>query len=146
VQPRSATSGVPRGPDAARGRVVPISNATPVWDRFFTVAPLILVATREGDGFDIAPKHMATPDGWENLYGFVCTPRHATYRNALAHGAFTVSFPRAKQIVQAGLAAAGRLDDSSKPALAALPLCPPHGSTASSSRDVRPSWSASWTG
>jgi flavin reductase (DIM6/NTAB) family NADH-FMN oxidoreductase RutF len=100
--------------------VVSLSTATPIWDRFFTVAPLVLVATKEGDGFDIAPKHLATPLGWDNLYGFLCTPRHATYRNVLAHGHFTVSFPRAEQIVEAGLAAGGRLEDSSKPSLAAL--------------------------
>ena len=34
------------------------------WDRFFTVAPLVLVGTLEPDGSaDIAPKHQATPIG-----------------------------------------------------------------------------------
>jgi flavin reductase (DIM6/NTAB) family NADH-FMN oxidoreductase RutF len=85
------------------------------------VAPLVLVTTKEGDGYDIAPKHMAMPFGWEGYYGFVCSPAHATYRNVVAHGAFTVSYPRPEQIVQSSLAAGGRLDSGVKPSLVALP-------------------------
>ena len=43
---------------------------------------LVLVGKREPDGgHDLAPKHMSTPIGWDNYYGFVCTPRHHTYGN-----------------------------------------------------------------
>jgi flavin reductase (DIM6/NTAB) family NADH-FMN oxidoreductase RutF len=105
-------------------RLVPLQLAAPLWERFFSVAPLVLVGTREGDGFDLAPKHMAMPLGWGNYYCFVCSPKHATYRNALEHGAFTVSFPDEALILQTGLAASGRLADASKPALAALPTLP----------------------
>jgi flavin reductase (DIM6/NTAB) family NADH-FMN oxidoreductase RutF len=105
-------------------RLVELSTETPIWDRFFTVAPLVLVGTKEGDGYDLAPKHMAMPLGWSNYFGFVCTPRHATYRNVLATREFTVSFPRADRILQTSLAAGERLDDSTKPTLAAVPTFP----------------------
>jgi flavin reductase (DIM6/NTAB) family NADH-FMN oxidoreductase RutF len=105
-------------------RVVPLEVSLPLWTRFFSVAPLVLVGTKEGDGYDIAPKHMAMPLGWQNFYCFVCTPTHATYRNAVEHGSFTVSFPDRRLIVQTGLAASGRLEDASKPGLAALPTFP----------------------
>ena len=36
---------------------------TPIWSRFFTVAPLVLVGTREPDGgHDLAPKQSKTID------------------------------------------------------------------------------------
>ena len=74
--------------------IVPLATDSPIWSRALHVAPLVLVATIEDDGSpDVAPKHMAMPLGWENRFCFVCSPRHATYRNAVARGAFTVSFP-----------------------------------------------------
>jgi len=91
----------------------------------FVVAPLVLVGTVEDDGsIDVAPKNLAMPIGWQNRFCFVCSPRHATLRNAQARGAFTVSFPRPSQIVEASLAAGGRAEDSSKPSLAALETFP----------------------
>lgn len=93
-----------------------------VWDRVFTVAPLVLVGSREPSGrYDIAPKHMAMPLGWGDRFCFVCTPRHATYANVQREGAFTVSFPHGFQVVQAALAATRREPDGSKPSLQALP-------------------------
>jgi flavin reductase (DIM6/NTAB) family NADH-FMN oxidoreductase RutF len=93
-----------------------------LWERVFTVAPLVLVGTKDPDGtYDLAPKHMAMPLGWRDRYGFVCTPRHRTYGNIERHGFFTVSFPRSFQVVQASLAASGREQDGTKPSLAALP-------------------------
>ena len=97
----------------------------PIWDRFFAVAPLVLVGTKEDERYDLAPKHMAMPLGWDDYYAFVCTPRHATYRNVSRYGEFTVSFPRAAQIVEVSLAASGRYENA-KPALAALPTFPAH--------------------
>lgn len=105
-------------------RPVPVPVDAPIWPRFFTVAPLVIVGTREGEGHDLAPKHMATPLGWENYFGFVCSPDHATQANVERTGEFTVSFPRAGQVVAASLAAGPREDDSSKPALAAIPTFP----------------------
>ena len=102
--------------------LVALGTEHPVWDRFFQVFPLVVVGTREEDGsFDLAPKHMAMPMGWENRFGFVCTPRHATYRNAKREGAFTVSFPRPSQVLSASLASAPRCEEDTKPALDLLP-------------------------
>jgi flavin reductase (DIM6/NTAB) family NADH-FMN oxidoreductase RutF len=109
---------------AAEARLVELSTSTPIWDRVFTVAPLVLIGTREGETYDVAPKHLAMPLSWEDHFGFVCTPRHATYRNLLAHPEFTVSFPRADRILHATLAAGERLDDGSKPNLEAVPTFP----------------------
>ena len=92
-----------------------------MWGRTFAVAPLVLVGTREGDGHDFAPKHMAMPLGWDGFYCFVCSPPHATYRNVRAHPQFTVSFLRPEQIVESSFAAAGRFDDDAKPSLAVVP-------------------------
>ncbi|MGQ9871755.1 flavin reductase [Leptodesmis sp.] len=89
------------------------------------MAPLVVIGTREPDGgYDLAPKHMAMPIGWENYFGFVCTPRHHTYQNVLREQAFTVSFPRPEQVVLASLSAAPRCEEDAKPALAALPILP----------------------
>jgi flavin reductase (DIM6/NTAB) family NADH-FMN oxidoreductase RutF len=108
----------------ASQRAVPIPADTPIWSRFFTVAPLVIVGTREGEGHNLAPKHMAMPLGWDNYFCFVCSPDHATQGNAQETGEFTVSFPRPEGIVEASLAAAPRADDSSKPSLAAIPTFP----------------------
>jgi flavin reductase (DIM6/NTAB) family NADH-FMN oxidoreductase RutF len=94
----------------------------PIWDNFFLVAPLVVIGTREpGGGYDLAPKHMAMPIGWENYFGFVCTPQHHTYQNICREQAFTVSFPKPEQVVLASLSAAPRCGEDTKPALAALP-------------------------
>lgn len=96
-----------------------------IWDRFFSVAPLVVIGSRQPDGtFDLAPKHMATPFGWQNYYGFVCTPRHATYQNIQRERQFTVSFPRPTQVVTSSLAASPRCEDASKPLLALLATHP----------------------
>ncbi|HEU5065205.1 MAG TPA: flavin reductase [Gaiellaceae bacterium] len=96
-----------------------------LWERVFTVSPLVLIGSKDTDGtYDLAPKHMAMPLGWRDRYCFVCTPRHRTYRNIERHGFFTVSFPRYFQIVQASLAATRREPDGTKPTLAALPTFP----------------------
>ncbi|MGB7220526.1 MAG: flavin reductase [Vicinamibacterales bacterium] len=97
----------------------------PIWDRFFGVYPLVVVGSKEPDGtFDLAPKHMAMPLGWQNYYAFVCSPRHATYRNIQREGQFTVSFPRPTQVVISSLAASPRCEDDSKPALSSLATRP----------------------
>ena len=77
--------------------------------RVFTVAPLVLVATRDANGIDdIAPKHMATPLGWDSYFCFVCAPRHTTYANVASRGCFTVSYPGPESTVMASLAASPR--------------------------------------
>ena len=110
-------------PDA--DATVSIDPKDPIWDRFFTVAPLVLIGTREADGgIDIAPKHMVTPMGWQNYFGFVCTPRHGTYANIERDRVFTVSYPKPSQWMQTSLAAAPRLDDGGKPSLAGVETRP----------------------
>lgn len=104
--------------DAAAPALIDLETTSPLWDRFFTVAPLVLVGTREANGEDdIAPKHMAGPLGWQNRFGFVCTPRHGTYRNVRREGRFAVTFPKPAQWLQTSLTASPRCEDASKPAM-----------------------------
>jgi len=104
---------------------VELDVRVPIWERVFIVAPLVIVGTREPDGsFDLAPKHMALPLGWDNYFGFVCAPHHATWSNAVREGAFTVSYPRPSQLVHASLAASPRCEDGSKPATGVLATVP----------------------
>jgi flavin reductase (DIM6/NTAB) family NADH-FMN oxidoreductase RutF len=106
---------------------VELDVRSPIWERVYTVAPLVLVGTREPDGrYDLAPKHMALPLGWQNYFGFVCTPRHSTWANAVRERAFTVSWPRHAQLVQTSLAATPRCEDGSKPASGLLATWPAH--------------------
>ena len=100
-----------------RQQLVEIDTREPVWERFFTVAPLVLVGTMDDDGTpDFAPKHMVTPMGWQNYFGFVCAPGHSTCTNILRTGEFTVSYPKPSQVLYASLAASPRLRGS-KPIL-----------------------------
>ena len=62
--------------------------------------------------------------GWENYFGFVCTPHHKTYHNARREGVVTVSYPRPTQVVLASLAASPREGDGTKPSVHALPTFP----------------------
>lgn len=112
------------GAPRATGALEALTVDGTLWERFFGVAPLVLVTTKEADGWDVAPKHLALPLGWSDLYAFVCTPSHATYRNLQAHPWFTVSFPRADQVLTSSLAAGGRSADGSKPSLGDVPLAP----------------------
>ena len=105
---------------------VELDTDSPIWEQFFTLAPIVLIGTLEPDGTpDIAPKHLAIPMSWDNYFGFVCTPRHATYVNAKRTGQFTVTYPRPEQILYTSLAASPRCgDDGSKPVLAAFETTP----------------------
>jgi flavin reductase (DIM6/NTAB) family NADH-FMN oxidoreductase RutF len=102
--------------------MIPLELEHAVWEQVYMVAPLTIIGTREPDGtHDLAPKHLAIPMSWQDHYGFVCTPSHATYVNARREGCFTVSFPRPDQILLASLAAAPRCDDDHKHSLQAIP-------------------------
>ncbi len=101
---------------SAGTNLVELDTALPVWDQFFTVAPLVLIGTREESGApDFAPKHMVTPMGWQNYFGFVCTSRHGTCRNIDREGVFTVSYPKPSQVLVASLAASPRAEKGVKP-------------------------------
>lgn len=105
--------------------LIELSEHDDLWQSCFLVAPLVVVGSLSEDGaLDFAPKHMAMPLGWDRYFGFVCTPRHTTYRNIRRTEHFTVSFPRPDQVLLAGLAAAPREEDDTKPSLAALPTIP----------------------
>ena len=106
---------------ATEDRLVPLPTDRPIWDRFFSVAPLVIVGSKEEGRYDLAPKHLAMPLGWGNYFCFVCTPLHTTYHNIRWHGVFTVSYPRPADVLLASLAAAPRCEDLSKPSLLALP-------------------------
>ncbi|MDG1875541.1 MAG: flavin reductase [Mariniblastus sp.] len=106
-------------------KLVALETDQPIWSRFFTVAPLVVVGSLEATGeFDLAPKHMATPLSWENYFGFVCTPSHRTYQNVKREEAFTVSYPNPNNVFLTSLAAAPRCDDNSKPMLQVMPTIP----------------------
>jgi flavin reductase (DIM6/NTAB) family NADH-FMN oxidoreductase RutF len=102
---------------SARNRLVDLDTSRPVWERFFTVAPLVLIGTTDKDGSpDFAPKHMVTPMGWQNFFGFVCSPGHSTCSNIQRTGVFSVSYPKPSQILFSSLAASPR-QDGHKPVL-----------------------------
>lgn len=104
---------------------VSLDVTEPVWDHFFLVHNLVVIGSRQAGGdHDLAPKHMAMPMGWQNYFGFVCTPQHRTYLNIKQEREFTVSFPRPSQVVETSLTAAPRCDDDAKPSLKSLPTFP----------------------
>ena len=110
---------------SAQNRVVDIDTSVPVWDQFFTVAPLVLIGTTDEDAaLDLAPKHMVTPMGWQNYFGFVCTPRHRTCGNIHRTGVFTVSYPKPSQVLTASLAASPRVGEGDKPIIDYLSTFP----------------------
>ena len=92
----------------------------------FTVAPLFIVGSKEADGsFNLAPKHMAGPLGWEEHFGFICTPQQTTYENVMRERVFTVSYPLPTQVVLASLTASPRVGDLGvKPVLEVIPTFP----------------------
>jgi len=111
--------------ETPESRLFTLDTTLPVWDRFFLASPLVVIGTREDDGsIDLAPKHMGMPLGWGNYFGFICTPRHATYRNIHERGDFTVSFPRPEQIVSTSLTSVPRTAEGIKPSLQSLPTRP----------------------
>lgn len=94
--------------------LVKLNTQESIWDHVFTIAPLIVVGTKEGENYDLAPKHMATPIGQSNYFAFVCTPKHSTYHNIKNTGEFSVSFPIPDQVVLASLSASPRCKESYK--------------------------------
>jgi flavin reductase (DIM6/NTAB) family NADH-FMN oxidoreductase RutF len=111
--------------DDPYSQLVSLELDHPVWERFFLPAPLTVIGTREESGdYDLAPKHMVTPLGWQNYFGFVCAPTHSTYQNIQREKAFTVSFPRPEQVVLTSLTASPRCDDGSKIEVQSVPTIP----------------------
>lgn len=106
--------------------IVTLDTSRSIWERFFLVAPLIVVGTKEGDTYNLAPKHMAMPMSWENYYGFICAPSHKTYQNIERTGSFAVSYPRPDQVTATSLTASERQDGPGleKPVLERLDTFP----------------------
>ena len=92
----------------------PLNTSFPIWDQVFMVAPLVVIGTKEGNDYDLAPKHMVTPVSFGNYFGFVCTPKHSTYQNIKETGYFTVSYPIPDQVILASLSASPRCDNITK--------------------------------
>jgi len=112
-------------PSERSGQLVSLPVDGPIWSRVFSVAPLVIVGSKEPNGeYNLAPKHMAMPLGLSHYFCFVCGPRHATYHNIRREGVFTVSYPRVGEVVYTSLAAAPRTEDDSKPSLLVLPTFP----------------------
>jgi flavin reductase (DIM6/NTAB) family NADH-FMN oxidoreductase RutF len=108
-------------------RALQLTTDRPIWDRFFSVFPLVIVNSKEEDGqHNLAPKHLAMPWGWEDHYCFVCSAKHTTYRNIRRHGLFTVTYLRPAEVSLVSLAAAPICEDGSKPSLQMLPTFPAH--------------------
>ena len=91
-----------------------LDTSFPIWDQIFTVSPLVVIGTKEGDEYDLAPKHLVTPVSFGNYFGFVCTPRHSTYHNVKKTGFFTVSYPIPDQVILTSLSAASRKENKNK--------------------------------
>lgn len=78
----------------------------PLWSRFFSIAPVVLVGTRNEDGSqDLFTTHCVLPLANPNRFAVLVPPSTPTARNAAREGAFAVSFPRPGQVVEASLAA-----------------------------------------
>jgi len=97
----------------------------PVWEQVFTPHPLVIIGTLEEDGSsDFAPKHMVFALGWDNYFGFVCTPDHSTYQNIKRTGEWTVTYPTPDQVITVSMTASPRCDDHTKPELKGVPKIP----------------------
>lgn len=102
--------------------LIELDPGSSIWERFYSVFPLVVIGTREADGSDdLAPKHLAIPMSWQNHFGFVCTPQHRTYQNIEREKQFAVTYAKPSQTVLASLAASPRCEDGSKPITDALP-------------------------
>lgn len=111
--------------DDVSEQLIELSVKQPIWDRFFSVHPLVVIGTRgEDDVDDLAPKHLAMPVSWDNYFGFVCTPKHRTYQNVTQSRQFTVTYVRPNQVVFASFAASPRCEDGGKPIIEQLPTMP----------------------
>lgn len=105
--------------------VVTVPTDQSIFEQAFAAYSVVLVGTRESDGsMDIAPKHMITPLGFSNYFGFVCTPAHRTYQNINRTEEFSVSYPRPEAILSISFSAEQRNKEGDKPNLDSLETVP----------------------
>lgn len=94
----------------------------PVWDRFFSVAPLVVIGSRDDRGHDeFYATHRAGPPGSDNRFCFFVPSDCSTARNVVRRRVFTASFLRPDQVVLASLTAAGSADHPLTGEIATLP-------------------------
>ena len=56
-------------PNEARPDLISLAADRSIWERVFTIAPLVIVGSKEATGeFDLAPKHMAMPVGLTDFF------------------------------------------------------------------------------
>ncbi len=70
----------------------------PVWNQFFTVAPFVVIGTKEGEDYDLAPKHMVTPLGHDNTLVLFVHQTMQLITMLERKRLFTVSFPRPNRL------------------------------------------------
>lgn len=119
---RSHENGSGGPPPRREARRVILENPGETWEQVFTVAPLVLVGSRDGSGrHGFAPAHMVTALGGGH-FGFACQPEHGTCRNIRRRGVFTVTYPHPHQAILASLGLAP--SDDCEPLLESLPTFP----------------------
>jgi flavin reductase (DIM6/NTAB) family NADH-FMN oxidoreductase RutF len=97
----------------------------PIWDRFFSVAPLVVVGTRNADGsHDLLTTHQGFTLAPANLFAFLAPPEDAAVENSLRTRTFAVSFPQPHQVAEASLAAAVAGREGRHPMSAEIPTFP----------------------
>lgn len=101
--------------------MIEITHDKQFWERTFSVHSLVVIGSREKEGhYNLAPKHLALPLGFERYFGYLDTKRKATYHNVLREKVFTVSFPRPEQLVLTSFTASPREEDFTKPVIRVL--------------------------
>jgi flavin reductase (DIM6/NTAB) family NADH-FMN oxidoreductase RutF len=106
---------------------VSFNPSKPVLAQFISLSPITLVTTVCSKGKpDVAAKTQSLPVGREgNLFLFVCTPEHHTYRNVKATKEFVVNYPSQEIIGKIGATASifgdENMDKISRIGLTAIP-------------------------
>ncbi len=103
-------------------QVIELSLERPIWNRVFTVAPLVVVGSRDASGWhELAPKHLALPLGWDRYFGFVARDTETTHRNVTRDRCFTVSFPNPSSVIVTSLAAPHGNEEHRRAVVQAVP-------------------------
>lgn len=110
------------GQAAEQSHMIDITDDPHLWSRCYTVHSLVIIGTKEKDAnYNMAPKHLAMPMGFGPYFGFIGTPKKATYQNVQREKSFTVSYPRPGQLTLSSLMASQREEDDSKPVVEEIP-------------------------
>ena len=107
-----------------RDDLVTLGEDWPVWDRIFTVNPLVLIGTRERAADTISLRSIWRFPWAGRTTSGSSAPRVTRPTTTPDARVFTVSYPKPTQIVLASLSATRREGDGSKPGLYALRTFP----------------------